>query len=163
MSTPSQALDPASAASPHQVPGDRFVDPGLLCQDDNGVTTLCGSRCAECGVTTFPAQSSCPRCAGTDMSAHSLPRRGVLWTFTIQRFRPKPPYDGPIAFEPYAVGYIDLANQILVESRLLVRPNEILRIGDHMELIFTPYTSTPDGETVTTFAFRRVADEARPL
>jgi uncharacterized OB-fold protein len=161
MSKSSPALDPATAGSHDQVPDDRFVDPGLLCQDDNGVTTLRGSRCAECGVTTFPTQSSCPRCAGTDMSAHPLPRRGVLWTFTVQRFRPKPPYDGPVAFEPYAVGYINLANQVLVESRLVLQPNEIPRIGDDMELIFAPYTQTPDGVTVTTYAFRPVVDEGR--
>ena len=27
---------------------------------------LIGSRCAACGIVTFPAQDSCPRCASTD-------------------------------------------------------------------------------------------------
>jgi uncharacterized OB-fold protein len=93
------------------------------------------------------------------MSAHPLPRHGTLWTFTIQRFRPKPPYDGPIEFEPYAVGYVNLADQVLVEARLSLRPDQVPLIGDEMELVFTPYTCTPDGVTVTTFAFRTVTDE----
>ena len=29
---------------------------------------LIGSRCAACGIVTFPAQDSCPRCASTEMA-----------------------------------------------------------------------------------------------
>jgi len=36
-----------------------------------------------------------------------LPPSGTLWSYTVQRFRPKsPPYRGPEPFEPYALGYI---------------------------------------------------------
>jgi uncharacterized OB-fold protein len=39
-----------------------------------------------------------------------LARRGTLWTWTIQCFRPKsPPYAGDAeSFEPYGVGYVEL-------------------------------------------------------
>jgi uncharacterized OB-fold protein len=159
----SPTVNQPAIGSLQQLPDDRFVDPDLLCEDDSGVTTLRGSRCNECGAITFPAQASCPRCAGTRMSAHPLPRHGTLWTFTIQRFRPKPPYDGPIEFEPYAVGYVNLEDQVLVEARLSLRPDQVPLIGDEMELVFTPYTCTPDGVTVTTFAFRTVTDENNGL
>jgi uncharacterized OB-fold protein len=134
--------------------GGRFVDPDLICLNDRGESTLRGSRCDRCAATTFPAQSSCPRCATTDMSIHPLPRRGVLWTYTIQRFRPKTPYDGPTEFEAYPVGYVNLADEVLVESRLSAPPDRAPRIGEAMELIFTPYTRGADGDTVRTFAFR---------
>jgi len=35
---------------------------------------LIGSRCAACGIVTFPAQDSCPRCASTEMGEHLLAR-----------------------------------------------------------------------------------------
>ena len=39
----------------------------------------------------------------------TFPAKARLWSWTVQRFRPKsPPYAGPVAFEPYAVGYVDL-------------------------------------------------------
>ena len=38
---------------------------------------LIGSRCTACGIVTFPAQDSCPRCASTDMAEHLLARRAV--------------------------------------------------------------------------------------
>jgi len=33
---------------------------------------LIGSRCTGCGITTFPVQGSCPRCASTAMEEHLL-------------------------------------------------------------------------------------------
>ena len=57
---------------------------------------LIGSRCAACGIVTFPAQDSCPRCASTEMAEHLLSRRGRLWAWTTQEFPPPtPPYAGP--------------------------------------------------------------------
>ena len=32
---------------------------------------LIGSRCADCGMVTFPTQDSCPRCASTEMAEHA--------------------------------------------------------------------------------------------
>jgi uncharacterized OB-fold protein len=82
---------------------------------------LIGSRCAACGIVTFPRQESCPRCASTEMAEHLLSRRGRLWAWTTQEFPPPtPPYAGPTgdAFVPYGVGYVELAGEVRVETRL---------------------------------------------
>ena len=54
------------------------------------------------------------------MRERLLARRGTLWTWTVQRFRPKsPPYAGrPEEFEPYGVGYVELPGEVRVEARL---------------------------------------------
>ena len=39
---------------------------------------LIGGRCDDCGATTFPTQSRCPRCGRTAMSELPLPRQGTL-------------------------------------------------------------------------------------
>ena len=52
---------------------------------------LIGSRCTACGIVTFPAQDSCPRCASTEMAQHLLSRRGRLWAWTTQEFPPPSP------------------------------------------------------------------------
>ena len=121
---------------------------------------LIGSRCTACGATTFPRQSSCPRCAGADMAERLLPRRGTLWTFTVQGFRPKAPYVGPEPFEPFGVGYIELPGEVLVEARLTESDPDRLSIGGEMELVVVPFGSASTGEDLVTFAFRPVpADE----
>ena len=82
---------------------------------------LIGSRCDACGIVTFPAQDSCPRCASTAMSEHLLSRQGRLWAWTTQDFPPpSPPYAGPTGkdFVPFGVGYVELPGEVKVETRL---------------------------------------------
>jgi len=99
------------------------IDEGLFTWPSDD-PALIGSRCA-CGVTTFPSQSNCPRC-GDEMTTVELPRRGSLWTFTTQGFRPKGPpegfYLGPESdedFVPYSLGYVELPDACKVETRLI--------------------------------------------
>lgn len=119
---------------------------------------LIGSRCAGCDMVTFPTQDSCPRCASTEMAEHLLARCGRLWAWTTQEFPPpSPPYTGPTgdAFVPYGVGYVQLADEIRVETRLTTM--EGLRIGMEMELVLVPFRTDSDGNEVVSFAFRPVA------
>jgi uncharacterized OB-fold protein len=120
---------------------------------------LIGSRCTACGIVTFPAQESCPRCASTEMTAQLLARRGQLWAWTTQHFPPpSPPYAGPTgeAFEPFGVGYVDLGD-VKVETRLTEADPETLRAGMEMELVVIPFHTDADGNDVVTFAFRPVS------
>ena len=118
---------------------------------------LIGSRCTGCAIVTFPAQDSCPRCASTEMAEHLLSRRGRLWAWTTQEFPPpSPPYAGPTGtdFVPYGVGYVELAGEVRVETRLTT--TEGLRSGMEMELVLMPFRTDGDGNEVVTFAFRPV-------
>jgi uncharacterized protein len=143
-------------ADKHQVP----VAPGLFTSSDEGPRLL-GSKCARCGVMTFPAQQGCPRCTCEDMEETPFERRGTLWTFTTQGFPPKsPPYAIQVTaetFEPYAVGYVEFAGQAKVEGRLLESDPTKLRIGMEMETVVVPFMEDADGNEVMTYAFRPVA------
>ena len=111
---------------------------------DEGLV-LVGGRCRDCGAVAFPRSGTCARCAGVQVAEEVLPTRGHLWSWTVQQFRPKEPYDGPAEFAPYGVGYVDLGD-VIVESRLTV--SEGLAIGMPMTLVADHYT--PEA---TTFAF----------
>jgi uncharacterized OB-fold protein len=118
---------------------------------------LIGSRCSACAIVTFPAQGSCPRCASTEMAEHLLPRRGRLWAWTTQEFPPpSPPFAGATgdAFVPYGVGYVQLGDEVKVETRLTQA--DALRIGMDMELVLVPFRTDDAGNEVVTFAFRPV-------
>ena len=118
---------------------------------------LIGSRCEGCGVVAFPQQDSCPSCTGTQVSPYLLSRTGTLWTWTIQGFRPKsPPYEGPVDFEPYPVGYVELPGEVKVESLLVDVEPGALAIGMPMELTIVPFPSSVTDEPLVTFAFRPV-------
>jgi uncharacterized OB-fold protein len=118
---------------------------------------LIGSRCVACGIVTFPAQDSCPRCPSTEMARHLLPRRGRLWAWTTQEFPPpSPPYAGPVdAFVRYGVGYVELADEVRVETRLTQADG--LEVGMGMELVLVPFRTDDAGNEIVTFAFQPVS------
>jgi uncharacterized OB-fold protein len=139
----------------------RLVAPHLL-HLEGGRPSLLGSRCSACGEVYFPAARGCTRCCGTQLDDVDLGHRGRLWSWTVQGFRPKPPYDGAgteADFVPYGVGYVEMACGIKVESRLTLADPARLRIGMDMELVLEPYRRDADGDAVHTYAFRPMQGE----
>jgi uncharacterized protein len=123
---------------------------------------LIGSRCGDCGLVTFPAQGSCARCSSTAMAEHLLARQGRLWAWTTQSFPPpSPPYQGAVGkeFTPFGVGYVELAGEVKVETRLTTADPDELVIGMEMELVVTPFGTNEDGAQIVTFAFQPVGAE----
>jgi uncharacterized OB-fold protein len=128
---------------------------------------LIASRHPETGVVTFPADVS-----NGEVEEILLSRRGTLFTWTTQEFvPPAPPYTGdtdPATFTPYAVGYVELPEGILVEGRLTESDPARLSIGQEMELVLVPFrteaaTDTVPAREVVTFAFAPVAASNRVL
>jgi uncharacterized OB-fold protein len=127
---------------------------------EHGRPSLIGSRCAQCGEVYFPAASGCTRCLATDMTAFDLGSDGILWSWTIQDFLPKAPYNSgetEADFKPYGVGYVQMACGIKVESRLTVADPGQLKIGMAMRLDLQIYGKTPAGESLSTFVFSPVS------
>jgi uncharacterized OB-fold protein len=122
---------------------------------------LLGSECRACSYLTFPAQAGCPRCGSADTTARELGRRGTVWTWTSQEFRPpSPPYTGPgdaKDFERYYVAFVELPGELRVEAHLrgFDRPPAI---GDEVELVVVPFTENEAGDTVVTYAFAPVKE-----
>ena len=121
---------------------------GLICLDADGIALL-ASRERATHRFCFPARpEDDPR-----YDRVVLPRTGRLWSWTIQRFRPKsPPYAGPEAFEPYAVGYVDLDGALIVEGRLVDAAFDDLEIGMAMRIVPLPFLLA-DGSLRTSFGF----------
>jgi len=126
---------------------------------------LIGSRHRETGVVSFPADPS-----NAEVEEILLSRTGTLFTWTTQQFvPPSPPYTGdtdPATFAPYAVGYVELPEGILVEGRLTESDPARLAIGQEMELVLVPFrneagsvadTDAEPAREIVTFAFAPVA------
>ena len=126
----------------------------LIRSDAEGIVLL-ASRERATRRLCFPARTE----NDTRYERLVLPRTGRLWSWTVQRFRPKsPPYAGPDAFEPYAVGYVELEGALIVEGRLVDVAFDALEIGMAMRVVPLPFRLA-DGSLRTSFGF--TTDEAR--
>ncbi len=92
----------------------RPIADGILTDDQP--PRLIGGRDRETGRIVFPMPAGV---AQADYDPVPLSRDGTIWSWTVQRFPPKsPPYAGPEPFEPFAVAYVELPGEVIVESRL---------------------------------------------
>lgn len=124
---------------------------------------LIGSRCEACGATSFPRQSRCPRCSGSDVSEALLPRRGTLVTWTTQGFLPHPGFGGgqtAETFQPFAVGLVQLGDVVRVEGRLTESDPANIDFGMEVELTMIPFYVEEDGTEVMMYAFEPAGSRA---
>ena len=123
------------------------IAPDLWTEGDE--PRLIGGRLPS-GEIVFPMPSGD---AAKGIEPHPLSRRGTLWSWTRQDFRPKEPYEGPSQgphdFKPYLIGYVELPGEVIVESYIVDAELEDLKLGMAMEFTLTPFDATR-----ATFAFR---------
>jgi uncharacterized OB-fold protein len=97
--------------------------------------SLIGGRERATGRLVFPLPGDAERFEAVD-----LPPEGVIWSWTVQRFRPKsPPYAGPEAFEPFAIAYVQLGDALIVEGRLIGFDPAELRVGLPCRTVLEPF------------------------
>jgi uncharacterized OB-fold protein len=129
------------------------VAEGVFVERDDGPRLIAGRR-KDNEEMRFPT----PR--GADAALYDtveLPPEGRLWSFTVQRFRPKtPPYigaDDDKSFVPYAVGYVEFEGQVIAEGRILTSDFGALKIGQPMKVDIETFPTSTRG-AVATYAFR---------
>ena len=125
----------------------------LLVVAPDGAAMLLGGRDRVSGRIVFPLPDDDAR-----FETIELPRSGTLWSWTIQRFRPKsPPYAGPEDFNSFAVGYVELDDVIIVEGRLTGASFDALHIGMPMHVVTERFV-LESGEPRLTYAFAPVEE-----
>lgn len=114
---------------------------------DENPPRLIGGRNRATGRIVFP----CP--PGSAYEPFPLKREGTVWSYTIQRYRPKtPPYAGPEAFKPWPVAYVELPGEAIVEARLVNVDFDKIRIGMEVELTQVPLDpDAPDSVLIHAF------------
>jgi uncharacterized protein len=123
---------------------------------------LLGSKCDRCGEVAFPAQNDCRSCSGRETTVIPIGNQGTLWTWTIQSFMPKPPYQSnetPETFKPYGVGYVEMPGGVRVEARLRENQRHQLKIGMKMKLEIIPFRQDQDGNDLMTFVFSGIGEK----
>jgi len=101
---------------------DLFVVP-----TDGGAPYLLGYQCGDCGKVWFPKLDICPEC-WTGLKQIALSRTGKLYSYSIIHVGQRG------IKSPYAVGYVDLMDNVRIYAQLAI-PLEQIKLGMDVEVI----------------------------
>ena len=130
-----------------------MISDNLLMDGPNG-QHLVGGKSKETGKIIFPAP------VGGEAERYdrvALKTEGTLWSYTVQRFPPKEPFLGEkdlTKFKPYAVGYVELEGEVIVEARIDTDDFEALSVGQSMGLTTIEFAKDEAGNPLETYAFK---------
>lgn len=137
----------------------RMIAPDLVENSPTGTRIVAGRRKLDERLV-FPLSIASD---GGEFERVLLSPRGRLWSWTVQRFKPKaPPYQGPDEdpFKPFLVGFVEFPEGVIVEGRIdaKVDKDEMI-IGMPMETTVMPAFTDASGETIYVHAFRVVKQD----
>jgi uncharacterized OB-fold protein len=120
---------------------------------DEAAPALIGARGVESGSYFFPkavATSANPAAPFEEREEVELSRRGRVWSYTTNHYKPPAPYVAADPFEPYTVLAVELEQEHMVVLGPLATgaDPEQLRVGMEVELVLGPLYSDDDHEYV---------------
>jgi len=134
------------------------IMPKIGAREGSNITafTLEGSRCERCGGLYFPPRDVCPECLDDGVIAPApLSRHGTLYSFSIVHAAPKG-FRGP-----YAIGYVDLPENVRVLAQIVDWEDVTLRSGMTMEVDYAVIGENPDGSAKESYVFRAADQDTR--
>jgi hypothetical protein len=120
---------------------------------DEAAPALIGARGVESGSYFFPkaiATSANPVAPFETREDVALSRRGRVWSYTTNHYKPPAPYVAPDPFEPYTVLAVELEEERMIVLGPLATgaDPEQLRVGMEVELVLGPLYSDDEHEYV---------------
>ena len=120
---------------------------------DEAAPTLIGARGVESRSYFFPkalAVSANPTAPFEEREEVRLSRRGRVWSYTTNHYKPPAPYVAPDPFVPYTVLAVELEEERMVVLGPLATgaDPEQLRVGMEVELVLGPLYSDAEHEYV---------------
>lgn len=137
--------------------------PGFLTEPSQPLDKirLRGITCQACSVTLFGVRARCENCGSRDVTEVEFGRSGTLYSYTVQRHPPTPPFEvGPTdedEWEPRPVGYVDLPEGARILSVVDAAPGD-LSIGMQLELVIESGWTDDDGNDVLWYQFQPEVD-----
>ena len=115
---------------------------------------LVGTSCTGCGTHYFPKSLSCrnPACHAKAVHEVTLGRRGRLYSYTVQAYRP-PALCRMEPWAPYAIGLVELPEGLRVLGMLTGCELDDLRVDMPLELVIETLYQDEQGRDVSTYKF----------
>lgn len=94
-------------------------------------------QCGGCGHVRYPIAPVCPSCLSGDFAWAEVSGRGTVFSYIVFHQAYHPGFKGDL---PYNVALVQLEEGPRLFSNIVGTPNDQVRIGDAVEVVFDPVT-----------------------
>lgn len=119
---------------------------------------LRGSKCRSCGTVVLGRSVACPNCGSQDIEEIVLSRKGKIYSYSVIRYPPLPPYAGPEPFQPFAIAWVELPEGVRILSPLvnckIDESGTDLEVGMDVELTIDKVCDDEEGNELMSYKFR---------
>lgn len=117
---------------------------------------LRGQECHCCGAVMLGKHIGCKNCASNNLKGITFSKRGKIYTYTVARYSPMPPFRAPDPYVPFVVAWVELPERIRVLSALTDCNIEEIEIGMEVELVVDKLYVDEEGRGVIAYKFKPV-------
>lgn len=117
---------------------------------------LTGQECRCCGAVMLGKRLGCKNCASDDLKDITFSKRGKIYTYSVARYSPIPPFKAPDPYVPFVVAWVELPEKVRVLSALTDCNIEEVEIGMEVELVVDKLYEDEEGRDVIAYKFKPV-------
>lgn len=114
---------------------------------------LKGIKCRVCGALALGERQHCINCTSSDVEEHVFSKHGKVYTYTVVRHPPPPPYPQE-TFKPFPVVWVELEDGLFVLGELTGCGLDEIEIGMPVELAVGKGWEDENGNDVIMYKFR---------
>jgi len=114
---------------------------------------LKGISCRDCGALALGERQHCINCTSTNVAEYIFAKHGKVYTYTVVRHAPPPPYPQE-NFKPFPVVWVELEDKLFVLGELKDCGLDEVEIGMTVELVVDKGWEDDNGNDVMMYKFR---------
>ena len=122
---------------------------------------LLATRCKSCGACFFPRTFTCqnPDCKEKEIENIKLSKKGKLWSWTTQYYKPPDPFIATDPYKPFAVGLVAFPEGVKVIGIVtgVTDPDKDLKIDMEVEVIADKLFVDEKGNDVIGWKYRPIS------
>lgn len=117
---------------------------------------LAGKKCRSCGAVMLGKRIGCENCSSGDLEDITFSRRGKVYTYSIARYPPLPPFKAQDPYNPFVVAWVELPEGIRILTALTDCNIEEVKIGIDVELVVDKLCDDEEGREIIAYKFKPV-------
>lgn len=119
-------------------------------------SSLIGTHCKSCGNYFFPKTFTChnPECKDKEVENVTLSTKGTIWSYTVLRYPPPPPFVAPEPFVPIPLAAVEIPEGLKIMGVVEGCKQEDLKIGMEVELFVGKLYTDNEGNDIIGWKFR---------